>query len=77
MVTSYQENSNSPIAVLLGHTGVGKTLIYNKLCNTNHSLKYNKGTNLIFDHRLNDVSHGECRFKVIDTPGNNSKGLPI
>jgi flagellar biosynthesis GTPase FlhF len=33
-------NNGTPIVALLGHTGVGKTLIYNKLCNTSHPTKY-------------------------------------
>ncbi len=37
------DNTN-PIAALLGQTGVGKTQIYNKLCNTQHATKYNRGS---------------------------------
>ena len=49
---------SNPIAALLGQTGVGKTLIYKKLCNTSHATKYNKGS-LTLEIRKNDVSHGD------------------
>jgi hypothetical protein len=54
-------NFSYPIASLLGHTGVGKTHIYNKLCNTQHATKYNKGS-LTYEIRLNDVAHGKNKF---------------
>ena len=50
-------NTKHPTALLLGQVGVGKTLIYNKLCNTQHSTKYNRSS-FTFEIRLNDVSYG-------------------
>ena len=68
--------ANNRIAALLGQTGVGKTLMYNKLCNTKHATKYNKDS-LTFEIRKNDVSHGNNKFEIVDTPGNNSNIMPI
>ena len=65
-----------PIAALVGQTGVGKTYLYNKLCNTSHSTDYNVNS-ITKEIRKNDVSHGDHPFEVLDTPGNNSKDQPI
>jgi len=54
-------NNSNPIAALLGQTGVGKTQMYNKLCNTQHATKYNKKS-LTLEIRLNDVSHGKNKY---------------
>jgi predicted GTPase len=64
-------NNGNPIVALLGNTGVGKTLIYNKLCNTSHATKYSKDS-LTFEIRLNDVAHGNYKYQILDTPGNNA-----
>lgn len=58
-------------SALIGQTGVGKTKIYNLLCNTNHATKYSKNS-LTYEIRKNDVSHGNRSFELIDTPGINS-----
>ena len=70
------KNFDTPIAALLGHTGVGKTRIYNELCNTQHATKYSKGS-LTMEIRLNDVSHGNNKFQILDTPGNNAQEMPV
>ena len=50
-------NAKHPTAVLLGQVCVGKTQIYNKLCNTQHTTRYNTGSSNN-EIRLNDVSYG-------------------
>lgn len=63
-------------AALIGKTGVGKTTIYNLLCNTSHATTYSKGS-LTFEIRKNDVSHGHRSFELVDTPGVDSSEMPI
>ena len=63
-------------AALIGKTGVGKTTIYNALCNTSHATTYNKGS-LTIHIRKNDVSHGNRSFELIDMPGNDSNEMPV
>jgi len=50
--------------------------MYNKLCNTKHPTKYNKES-LTFEIRKNDVSHGNNKFEIVDTPGNNASLMPV
>ena len=70
------ERKPRPIAALVGQTGVGKTFIYNKLCNTSHSTDYKK-TSITKEIRKNDVAYGNHPYEILDTPGNNSKDKPI
>lgn len=46
----------------------------NKFYYTPHTTKYNKG-GLTCEIRLNDVSHENNIFQILDTPGNNSKAF--
>ena len=64
-------DNGNPIVAMLGNTGVGKTQIYNKLCNTTHPTKYSKDS-LTFEIRLNDVAYGNYKYQILDTPGNNA-----
>ncbi len=64
------------VAALVGKTGVGKTHLYNRLCNTKHSTKYSAGS-LTFEIRKNDVSYGDRSFELLDLPGNDSTERPI
>lgn len=63
---------NSPICVLMGNTGAGKTTLCNKLCGTNHKSQSQRGscTTELFQ---NPVSCGSNPMVIIDTPGVDSQ----
>ncbi|XP_055329761.1 uncharacterized protein LOC129582292 [Paramacrobiotus metropolitanus] len=67
----YRRYSNRPCGILIGQTGVGKTTLKNRLCNTNHLAGASEGS---VTHQLmkNDVSVGTNSFSLIDTPGTDS-----
>ncbi len=71
MESSKQKASRELIGGLIGKTGVGKTKIYNLLCNTRHATTYNYGS-LTYEIRRNAVSHGDGAFYLLDTPGSDS-----
>lgn len=52
------KKSEDYTAALFGKTGVGKTTIYNSLCNTTHAASYSESS-LTFEIRKNDVSYGD------------------
>ena len=60
------------MCVLLGHCGVGKTTIFNKICKTNRKAKVSKES-LTRGLAISDVAYGDSPFTIIDTPGDNSK----
>lgn len=55
----------------MGHCGVGKTTIFNKICGTKRLAAFaeNSLTRGLASH---DASYGKNPFTVIDTPGDNS-----
>mmetsp|Transcript_50720 Transcript_50720/g.157052 ORF Transcript_50720/g.157052 Transcript_50720/m.157052 type:complete len:454 (+) Transcript_50720:58-1419(+) len=61
-----------PVAVLMGKVGVGKTTLYNKLCDTNHVATYSS-TSLTRQLYRSEVTHGGNHFIAIDTPGTDSQ----
>ena len=70
MERSYKISSEY-LAALVGKTGVGKTHIYNNLCNTSYDTSYSKDS-LTLEIRRNKVCHGDGDFKLLDMPGNDS-----
>ena len=56
----------------MGHCGVGKTTIFNKICGTKRLAKVSRDS-LTRGLALHDASFGDFAFKIIDTPGDNSK----
>ena len=55
---------------------MGKTTIYNKLCDTYHATKYSNES-LTREIRKSFVAYGNNSFSILDTPGNNSKTYTI
>jgi len=71
-VSSSVLGSNSPVCVLMGNTGAGKTTLCNKLCGTNHESHAGREsvTRQLFE---NPVNCGSYPFMIVDTPGVDSQ----
>ncbi|XP_055329845.1 uncharacterized protein LOC129582356 [Paramacrobiotus metropolitanus] len=68
----YRRYTNRPCGILIGQTGVGKTTLKNRLCNTNHLAGASEGS-VTQQLVKNDVSVGTNAFSLIDTPGTDSQ----
>jgi predicted GTPase len=64
--------ADKKVCVLMGHCGVGKTTIFNKVCGTKRLARVARNS-LTRGLALYDASYGDFPFTVIDTPGDNSK----
>ena len=56
----------------MGHCGVGKTTILNKICGTKRLAKVSKDS-LTRGLALYDNSYGNNSFTIVDTPGDDSR----
>jgi len=62
--------ADKKVCVLMGHCGVGKTTIFNKVCGTKRLAKYSEDS-LTRGLAISDASYGDFPFTVIDTPGDD------
>ena len=63
---------DSPIVVIMGKTGAGKTTLCNKLCGTDHKNGSARGS-VTVELFENFVNVGDYAFRLIDTPGTDSQ----
>ena len=59
------------IVVIMGKTGVGKTTLFNKICNTRRDAGAGVSS-VTKDICLSPVGCGRYPFEIVDTPGNDA-----